>query len=30
MLKDLLGTLIEAVFTNKKSYISAQAFPGKV
>lgn len=27
MLKDLLRTLIEAVFTNKKSYISAQAFP---
>ena len=30
MLKDLLRTLIESVFTNKKSYISAQAFPGKV
>lgn len=27
MLKNLLSTLIEAVFTNKKSYISAQAFP---
>ena len=28
MLKDLLQTLIESVFTSKKSYISAQAFPG--
>ena len=27
MLKDLLRTLIESVFTSKKSYISAQAFP---
>lgn len=27
MLKDLLQTWIEAVFTSKKSYISAQAFP---
>ncbi len=30
MLKDLLRSLIESVFTSKKSYISAQAFPGKV
>ena len=30
MLKDLLRTLIESVFASKKSYISAQAFPGKV
>ena len=30
MLKDLLRTLIESVFTNKKNYISAQAFPGTV
>lgn len=27
MLKDLLQSLIESVFTSKKSYISAQAFP---
>lgn len=26
-LKDLISTLIESVFTSKKSYISAQAFP---
>lgn len=30
MLKNLLRTLIESVFTSKKSYISAQAFPAKV
>ena len=30
MLKDLLRSLIESVFTSKKSYISAQAFPGNV
>lgn len=27
MLKDLLQSLIESVFTSKKGYISAQAFP---